>query len=417
MTWASQPLRRVAPPQASAHRFDDEEEVWHLNLDQIESHTGRIVGRKLGPASAAGSSTFVFDTGNVLYSKLRPYLNKVVRPAGAGIATTELVPLRPIPGVLDPDFLSYFLRSPQFVAFASACVAGVKMPRVIMDKLWQHPVPLPPPSEQRRVVELLDQADALRRLRGEAHAKADRILPALFLKVFGDPATNPKAWRQRPLSEFGDIETGNTPSRKVPGYYGDDIEWIKSDNINTPSHFLTQASESLSVSGRRAGRTTPKGSTLVTCIAGSPDCIGNAALAEREVAFNQQINAVAPRDGIDPFFLYAQFVVGKPLIQAASTGAMKGMVSKGRFSSILFLDPPPDLQAHFGAQCAQLCDRLEAQRRVAATLEALFAALLHRAFSGALTSSWREAHLRELLQEMEQQARCLAARASQEAGA
>ena len=53
----------------------------------------------------------------------------------------------------------------EFVAFASHCVAGVKMPRVIMDKLWEHHVRLPPPSEQRRIVELLDEVDTLRRKR------------------------------------------------------------------------------------------------------------------------------------------------------------------------------------------------------------------------------------------------------------
>ena len=70
------------------------------------------------------------------------------------------------------------------------------MPRVVMDCFWEHEAPIPSPKEQSRIVELLDEADRLRRLRREADTKASRILPALFLKMFGDPATNPKNFQR-----------------------------------------------------------------------------------------------------------------------------------------------------------------------------------------------------------------------------
>lgn len=203
MKWGAAPLEVVAPAQASDLRFGPDEVVWHLTLDQVEAHTGRILEKLRRPFAEAGTSTFVFDDRNVLYSKLRPYLNKVVCPTEPGVATTELVPLRPDPRILDRNFLAYYLRSQRFLAFASSTVAGVKMPRVIMSKLREHEVPLPPISEQRRIVEILDQADALRKKRAEADAKAARILPALFYKMFGDPATNPKGWPMKALSALG----------------------------------------------------------------------------------------------------------------------------------------------------------------------------------------------------------------------
>ncbi|MCK4830212.1 restriction endonuclease subunit S, partial [bacterium] len=64
-------------------------------------------------------------------------------------------------------------------------------------------IPVPPPSEQQRIVEILDQADALREKRAEADARAERILPALFYKMFGDPVTNPKDWDVTNLSHGG----------------------------------------------------------------------------------------------------------------------------------------------------------------------------------------------------------------------
>jgi type I restriction enzyme S subunit len=83
-------LSEVAPPSASCTKPAANDTVWHLTLDQIETGSGRIDRRVYGLASDAGSSSFAFDNGNVLYSKLRPYLNKVICPDTNGIATTEL---------------------------------------------------------------------------------------------------------------------------------------------------------------------------------------------------------------------------------------------------------------------------------------------------------------------------------------
>ena len=83
--------------------------------------------------------------------------------------------------------------------------------------------------EQRRIVEILDQADRLRRLRAEADAKADRILPALFIKMFGDPATNPKGWRVSPIDRVADVQGGLQLSEKRKGYM--DVPYLRVANV------------------------------------------------------------------------------------------------------------------------------------------------------------------------------------------
>ena len=80
MKWKTCSLKKVAPSVAAKIMFNPDDDVWHLSLDQIESHTGEIIDKKLAPASTAGNSTYTFNKNNVLYSKLRPYLNKVVCP-------------------------------------------------------------------------------------------------------------------------------------------------------------------------------------------------------------------------------------------------------------------------------------------------------------------------------------------------
>ena len=239
-------------------------------------------------------------------------------------------------------------------------------------------------DDQRRIAAILDKADGIRRKREQALAVADTLLQSEFIARFGTPLNNRKGLPKSPIKDLGRVVTGNTPSRKNPESYGDAIEWIKSDNINTPAHFLTISEESLSESGRLIGRTAPAGSTLVTCIAGSPGVIGNAALADREVAFNQQINAVIPNDDTDPYFLYCQFIVGKKLIQASSTNSMKGMVSKKRFEGIEFLRPCHKDQEEFGkffTRLIRLTKRLQTDH---AESDALLPALSQRAFRGEL---------------------------------
>ena len=257
------------------------------------------------------------------------------------------------------------------------------IPGLNREDAYRVEILLPPLPEQRRIAAILDQAETLRTQRRAALAQLDSLTQSLFLDMFGDPVVNTKAWATQSIASLGKVVTGNTPSRESPEYYGNAVEWIKSDNVNTPHYYLTKATESLSVAGKAVGRVVPPKSILVTCIAGSPDCIGNAAMTDREVAFNQQINAFVPTE-IDPHFAYAHISIGKKLVQSASTNGMKGMVSKSRFEAIELMTPPLPLQQTFATRI-QAIEALKATHRAAlAQLDALFASLQQRAFAGEL---------------------------------
>lgn len=247
---------------------------------------------------------------------------------------------------IHPPYFGLFLQS-KFFDIRRNCT-GATIPHVSKAYLESISIPIPPLPEQKRIAAILDKADTIRRKRQLTIKKSGDFLRSVFLDMFGDPVTNPKGWDKKCLFELGAIVTGNTPSRKKPEYYGHSIEWIKSDNINTHGHFLTKADEYLSEEGKQIGRIATSGSILVTCIAGTPECIGNVAMANRTVTFNQQINALIPNSDVDNYFLYAQFLFGKKLVQMASTKSMKGMVSKSRFSAIEFIVPPIDVQRRFG---------------------------------------------------------------------
>jgi type I restriction enzyme S subunit len=276
---------------------------------------------------------------------------------------------------IDPKFAYYFLNT-------------LNLPNVGYSRhfrfLKRTFFPLPPLEEQRRIAAILDKADGVRRKRKEAIRLTEELLKSTFLEMFGDPVTNPKGWEIAKLGDFGKILTGNTPPRSVSENYGDEIEWIKSDNITTPEHFLTEAEEKLSAKGKKIARTVPNGSILVTCIAGSRSSIGRAALTDREVAFNQQINAVVPNSDVDPYFLYGQLFVAQHLVQAQSTDSMKGMVNKSKFSSIEFIKPPSQKQQKFGKWFLGFHRYYMNLIGGEEQSENLFNSLLQRAFRGEL---------------------------------
>lgn len=279
--------------------------------------------------------------------------------------------------------LRYLARYLEFRGFKDVAT-GTSQPQITGQGLAKVLVPLPPLPEQQRIAGIFDRADGIRRKRQETIALTEELLRATFLEMFGDPVTNPKRWPTKTIREIATVTTGNTPPRENPAYYGDSIEWIKSDNINTRHHLVTKAAEGLSAEGRAVGRVAPVDSTLITCIAGSRDCIGNAALTDREVAFNQQINALTANEDVDPYFLYVQVVLAKRLIQTASTNSMKGMVSKGRLEHVEFIVPPERLQRQLGDYFRTLLGLTKKASRFHEESEQLFGSLVQRAFRGEL---------------------------------
>lgn len=162
----------------------------------------------------------------------------------------------------------------------------------------------------------------------------DLLVKSRFVEMFGDP--NMVALdKSVKFSSVAKIITGNTPSRKSPEYYGDYIEWIKSDNIISTNLYISQAKEFLSEQGAAKGRVAPKDSLLMTCIAGSIRSIGNVGICDRSVAFNQQINAIVLKNNINPLYIYWLLKLFKPSIIANVEMSLKGIISKSQLENML----------------------------------------------------------------------------------
>ena len=166
--------------------------------------------------------------------------------------------------------------------------------------------------------------------------------------MFGDPRINPINFNKSELKDTCDIITGNTPSRKNEEYYGDYIEWIKTDNIVVNKLNPTHAKESLSKEGMDVGRTVEKNCILMACIAGSISSIGRVCVTDRKVAFNQQINAIVPKK-YNCMFLYVLMQVSKDYLVDGINMALKGILSKSRLEKKQFIVPPLELQNQFAS--------------------------------------------------------------------
>lgn len=303
------------------------------------------------------------------------------------IVSTGFAVLRPT-DKCDGKFLSIYLRSNDFERQKEKYCSGAIQPAITNAGIKKITVPLPPLDDQKRIAHLLGKVEWLITRRKQHLQLLDDLLKSVFLEMFGDPVRNEKGWDKPELKHFGKISTGNTPPRKDPSNYSSQhIEWIKTDNISVDSVYISQAAEYLSDTGATKTRTVTKGALMVACIAGSVESIGRAALTDRTVAFNQQINAIQPRTDVNPFFLYVLFKISKAYIQSHASKGMKNILTKGDFEKITMLKPPAELQNQFAAIVEKVESIKSRYQQSLTDLEELYDVLCQKAFKGELDLS------------------------------
>lgn len=186
MGWEIKKLGEVAPVKPYQKEIQSENGLfWLLNLDMVESQTGKIIEKNMVTKKEIGNSTTSFSPDNVLYSKLRPYLNKVVLPNNYGYCTTELLPLFPMSGILTKEYLCYLLRSNTFVEYINIKVAGAKMPRVTMNDFRKFPLPLPPLSLQQSFAAKVSAIEAQKQAITQSIKDVESLLAQRMDHYFG----------------------------------------------------------------------------------------------------------------------------------------------------------------------------------------------------------------------------------------
>lgn len=183
--WITAKMGEVAPQKVYTGAIPAKGgKYWLLNLDMVESQTGRVLEKVLFSRTEIGNSTTTFNEENVLYSKLRPYLNKVVLPDEPGYCTSELVPLLPQKGVINRIYLTYLLRNKFFVEYINARVAGAKMPRVTMSDFREFDVILPPIDMQESFADRVCAIEKQKKIINESLPLAKELFLSRMDKYF-----------------------------------------------------------------------------------------------------------------------------------------------------------------------------------------------------------------------------------------
>lgn len=193
-TWAWSRLGDIAQyglPEKVDSNKSISPDTWVLDLEDIEKDTSRLIERMPSSVRPFRSTKTIFKCGDVLFGKLRPYLNKVLVADQDGVCTTEIIPIRGYCGLVS-EYVKLVLKSPLTMARVDRLMYGMKMPRLGTGDAISLDFPLPPLAEQHRIVakvdELMALCDQLEAAKNEREAQRDRLVAASLHRIGTAPA-------------------------------------------------------------------------------------------------------------------------------------------------------------------------------------------------------------------------------------
>ena len=296
-------------------------------------------------------------------------------PPGAFVYPDLMMRLR-LRADTDARFIWRYLNSPVGRTSMRRLASGSagSMPKISGARLRTLPVPVPPLSEQRRIAEILDKADALRAKRRAALAQLDTLTQSIFLDMFGDPATNPKGWPTRRLDAVCGLVNGR--AFKPEEWEEEGLPIIRIQNLNDatkPFNFTTQSLPE---------RFRVRPGDILFSWSGTPGTsFGCFRWSGPEGWLNQHIFNVRLNGTLEGDYFIAHVNLKLvELIAKAHGGVGLQHVTKGMVDETMLMVPPDALQAEFARRVVSVNTLMDRQRAAHEETDRLFASLQHRAF-------------------------------------
>ena len=410
MTWLSAPIRSVAqvvtgntPPKSDEANYGND--VPWVKPPELGS-TEPIVATSEMLSVQGAERARVLPRDAVLVSCIGSIGR--VGIAGVPLATNQQINAVVCGPALLPRFAMYwFMHSADAL---SAAANNAVVPILNKGNFEKMPIPIWPLGEQSRIVELLDDADRLRRLRREAEAKASRILPTLFERAFGKPFQD-EHWPVLPLGELlSTMRNGTTTDQNTncKGYPVTRIETISAGVINP------RRVRYVDMTYEEAARWLLQEGDILFSHINSEAHIGKTAIYQgspEHLVHGMNLLLLRPdATRIDPTYLFA--LLNTPEVRTFYRSRCKRAVNQASLNqkdigSLPVPLPPLQAQQDFGTLSRRIETVLGNESIAAEKLDELFEIILRQAFSGQLTAQWRKAHMQELLTEMAHQARAL----------
>lgn len=372
---------------------------FYVGLEHIESHTGRLLRKSedVTEGSDILSIKTVFSAGDILYGKLRPNLNKVHLATQDGICSTDIWALRTSEELI-PDFAVRYLRSPVIYTRAAQLAAGANLPRLSADAFDRLLIPLPTLPEQQRIVDVLQQAEVVERLRGQFDELLIRVKRQLFVEMFGDP--NPKfnsRWPIASLGKFVTVATGGTPSRGQADSYGSTHAWVKSTDLKDGLIYTTEERVSELGIQRSNAKLYPK-QTVMLAMYGQGQTRGRTGKLLIEAACNQACAALLPSEELVPDYLWIWLQLSYESVRALGRGGQQENLNLNIVRDIQLPKPPVPLQKEFSKRLTGLLNLFKQSRDAREQLTAMLEVLRIDALTGEATAVWREQHADEIVE-------------------
>lgn len=286
-----------------------------------------------------------------------------------------------------PSFLIRILGGEWFYGQLRAASFGTtNRQRIGEQALLGYQIPLPPLPEQERIVRILDEADALRRLRAQADARTEAVTAALFQTMFSDAQAAANHWPIRPLGKICSTVSGATPSTENADFWSGTIPWISPKDMK--SRELFDATDHVSDSALEASRlrVLPVNAVLIVVRGMILAHTFPVATTRVQATINQDMKALLVHEGILPEYLH--WILVSNALQILSLVSTAGHGTKRLEMNALLGLPvavPPELrQKDFAAHVAEIRELEAVQTASGQCLDDLFYSLRHRAFQGEL---------------------------------
>nr|WP_240959702.1 restriction endonuclease subunit S [Rhodococcus sp. HNM0563] len=331
-------------------------------------------------AGELASAKFVFEPGDILYGKLRPYLAKITIPGFAGVCSTDILPIR-VSEVVDARFLLHYLRQPSLVEWANARSAGANLPRLSPKELATLPVPLPPIEEQRRIAAVLDHTDALRTKRREALARLDELTQSIFIDMFGDPVLNPKKWELATLGAVGTLDRGVSKHRprNAAELLGTEHPLVQTGEVANSDGYILSTGQYYSDLGLRQSKKWPAGTLCITIAAN----IAKTGILMFDACFpDSVVGFTANPSTVEYVRVWLSFL--QRTIEASAPESAQKNINLAILRALSIPLPPQHLRDDFAERITRTSELKAGHHAALAELDALFASLQSRAFRGEL---------------------------------
>jgi len=312
-----------------------------------------------------------------------------VAQAGRQLAfNQDIKVLLPDRSKVDPAYIYWFVRSSERAVLTQGVKRGATVHSLQSGYLENLAVPLPPRKEQRRIVDLLSRTESIVRLRREAQAKAQAIIPALFLDMFGDPVANPSGWPSAPLCDVAEVISGVAKGRKLAPGEGIELPYMRVANVKDGYLDLAEV-KTIEIKRSEVEKLLIQSGDLLMTEGGDPDKLGRAALwsgeIDRCVHQNHVFKVRSNRSRVLPTYLraLASSIYGKAyFLSVAKKTTGIASINKTQLSAFPVVLPSVALQERFATHVAAMEALASQQIEALKTAEATFQALLARAFSG-----------------------------------